>query len=89
LETVKLDPLGTDSWQETLVLEATIDILPCHSPRVARRLKVYLSHDLRGKSPELSRRGTSRDAGNWWHATYVAGRPPSSARLSTWHPGRV
>jgi len=49
LETVKLKPLGTDSRQETLVLEGPIDPLPSHSPLVPRWLKVYLFYDLRGK----------------------------------------
>ena len=50
LETVKLEPLGTDPRQETLVLEGTIDTLPTHSPLVTRWLKVYVCYDLRGKT---------------------------------------
>jgi hypothetical protein len=50
LERAELRPVGTDANHEKLLLEATIDTLPTHSPLVTRWLKAFLVYDLRTKS---------------------------------------
>lgn len=50
LERLQLEPVRANQDQTMLVLEATVDTLPTHSPLVTRWLKVYLLYDVPGKS---------------------------------------